>query len=597
MAYLVTLNIDITKYGGTGVDQASVTFQLSDVMQDVTANTIYAPVKQTVELVAGVGTITLPATKNDPDISPTGLTYLVTIGISPNIQKSFSIEIDKNLGNSQQLADIAPATNVVTTTYASVAAVNSHIAASTNVHGIADTAQLATLAGLATKVDTSTFANVNRTPVLVVASATASAKERALADYVCTGTADDVQIQAAITAINTAGAGIVQLTEGAFTLAAALNMMSGVTLQGTGWGTVLTCTDPHQNLIQTGYAASLQADHFAVRNLKAVGTMLNTEIGAGFAFTNAQNVLIEGCDISSVNDICIYVGSACSDILIRNNVLHDYGNTNTNNGRYGVEVDGFDYGNGLAAPKQVTVIGNHVNGYSGLSMSSNGRTITDIVFADNIINATGASGIVIGGQTGASNMANRFVVANNTITKSGASSVIGILIQAAYAGVVHGNVVYGVSAHGININPLSTNNVKDVAIVNNVVAFCGGSGLNLVASVMPQFSIIDGLVLEGNAASITDSRTNKTFTPIRGVVGQTKSENNGSATITSAATSIAVAHGLYGTPGVVLITPTSALGSAAKWWVSSIGGTNFTINVDVAPGASVSFQWQVRMYA
>lgn len=76
-----------------------------------------------------------------------------------------------------------------------------------------------------------------------------------------------------------------------------------------------------------------------------------------------------------------------------------------------------------------------------------------------------------------------------------------------------------------------------------------------------------------------------------------RTKNQGTATITAAATSVAVTHGIYSTPGIVQVTPTASLGTAAKFWVSSIGGTTFTINVDAAPGASVTFNWVARMNA
>lgn len=55
--------------------------------------------------------------------------------------------------------------------------------------------------------------------VLFVAATDASAKEKRAADYQCDGTADNVQIQAALDAITAAGGGIVQLSSGTFTLA------------------------------------------------------------------------------------------------------------------------------------------------------------------------------------------------------------------------------------------------------------------------------------------------------------------------------------------------------------------------------------------
>lgn len=64
---------------------------------------------------------------------------------------------------------------------------------------------------------------------IFVAASTASAAEKTLATatYTCDGTADDVQIQAAITAIKAAGGGTVQLSAGTFNLAARI-LLEGV---------------------------------------------------------------------------------------------------------------------------------------------------------------------------------------------------------------------------------------------------------------------------------------------------------------------------------------------------------------------------------
>ena len=86
---------------------------------------------------------------------------------------------------------------------------------------------------------------------LLVASATASAKVKSGADYICDGINDQVEIQAAIDAVRVAG-GIVQLSTGNFAIAATVNLLGntaagaafvspkGITLQGAGRGTMLT---------------------------------------------------------------------------------------------------------------------------------------------------------------------------------------------------------------------------------------------------------------------------------------------------------------------------------------------------------------------
>lgn len=74
-----------------------------------------------------------------------------------------------------------------------------------------------------------------------------------------------------------------------------------------------------------------------------------------------------------------------------------------------------------------------------------------------------------------------------------------------------------------------------------------------------------------------------------------KTENRGSAQITSGTTSVVVNHGLNVTPTAdnVRITPRDNMGSASKAWVTGAGATSFTINVNVDPGATITFGWSV----
>jgi KorB domain. len=71
--------------------------------------------------------------------------------------------------------------------------------------------------------------------------------------------------------------------------------------------------------------------------------------------------------------------------------------------------------------------------------------------------------------------------------------------------------------------------------------------------------------------------------------------NSGTANITSAATSVTVTHGVEYTPLAqdIYVTPTTSWGSATKFWVSTITATTFVINCTPAPGATMTFAWQV----
>lgn len=74
--------------------------------------------------------------------------------------------------------------------------------------------------------------------------------------------------------------------------------------------------------------------------------------------------------------------------------------------------------------------------------------------------------------------------------------------------------------------------------------------------------------------------------------------NSGQAVVANGTTSIAVTHGLGVTPPIVKIRvlPQDNMGNATHYWISAVGGTTFTINVDQDPGASgAAFNWEITL--
>ena len=71
-------------------------------------------------------------------------------------------------------------------------------------------------------------------------------------------------------------------------------------------------------------------------------------------------------------------------------------------------------------------------------------------------------------------------------------------------------------------------------------------------------------------------------------------ENSGTDTLASAATTKVVTHGLAVTPvaGDIMVTPIESLGNAAFFWVDTLTSTQFTIPLNAAPGADVDFAWK-----
>ena len=75
---------------------------------------------------------------------------------------------------------------------------------------------------------------------IVIAAHDANAETKDVADYVCDGTADDVQIQAALDSLTSGGT--IQLSEGSFHLAAGLVIGRYIIFRGSGFGTQVDAT-------------------------------------------------------------------------------------------------------------------------------------------------------------------------------------------------------------------------------------------------------------------------------------------------------------------------------------------------------------------
>ncbi len=174
----------------------------------------------------------------------------------------------------------------------------------------------------------------------------------------------------------------------------------------------------------------------------------------------------------------------------------------------------------------------------------------------------------------------RCVIVGNLFTSPGDNG------SAAASGVhlefnTHYNVVSG------NVFETSNNSGKTRSLVREEST--GGSGDNLIANnTLVQNAAPTVALLESAGAATTIIRNN---------IGWA-TESNGTATVANGTTSIAVNHGLAATPALanISVTPTNNLGSAAKFWISGVGATQFTVNVDVNPGATTAtFAWSARM--
>ncbi len=192
-----------------------------------------------------------------------------------------------------------------------------------------------------------------------------------------------------------------------------------------------------------------------------------------------------------------------------------------------------------------------------------GTKITNCIF-----DGVGGDGVFVA--------SNKCVIAGNVFTGVGDSGS-----SAASAIHLEFNTHYNVVANNSLETSTTTNKTRSLIREEGT----GGSGDN----------IIEANAMSQNASpTVANLETGGSGTIVRNNIGWT-TESSGTATVANGSTSIAVNHGLSFTPGAanVSVTPTNNLGSAAKFWVSGFGATQFTINVDADPGVTTAtFAWR-----
>jgi hypothetical protein len=144
-----------------------------------------------------------------------------------------------------------------------------------------------------------------RASTYVVAAVDATVDSKNMADAVCDGTGDQIQIQAAIDAVHAAGGGTVQLTEGNFSLLAPVAMDDDVSLVGRGRGATRLYWPDGFAISADGLIVSTAADRIRIAHLMVdgnragVGAMESNGIFIGGGF----GVLVEDVEAIAQNTL------------------------------------------------------------------------------------------------------------------------------------------------------------------------------------------------------------------------------------------------------------------------------------------------------
>jgi len=249
-----------------------------------------------------------------------------------------------------------------------------------------------------------------RTATLVVAASNASALAKAEADYVCDGVADNVQIQAAIDALPASG-GKVLLSEGTFTIAAAISIANRLILQGQGRDNtkiIQVAAAGGVNLIINGSGTTL--GQVQIRSLTLDGNKTNCTVGKGIDGSGFQGFTLTDIRIQNTVEEGLYGAGAVPQS--KNWFLYDV--VIAASGTVGTPKDNFYWANGaglaafgfysltatksgvqLASCNEVTLVNCWIDQCTlyGISLDTVGQTSV----ADCYIAANGDNGIYLSG--------------------------------------------------------------------------------------------------------------------------------------------------------------------------------------------------------
>jgi hypothetical protein len=416
------------------------------------------------------------------------------------------------------------------------------------------------LDALAAAVDT-----ITRSATIVVAASDSSEKSKAQADYVCDGTADNVEIQAAIDALPSTGGKII-LLDGTFLLDApndyyVNNSRYALNVHGNNidfCGCKGTTLKLENGIAVNGGAADsflatviINGDNIAIHDLK---------------FDNNQ------ANINAYYNVSIWTGD---NIANTNSRVDIYNNYFVNTKRWAIWGDG-------GGSSFWNIHNNYVVPGTGGGIAFHNGPSESIV-SNNII---GNDSVAIGFGIFIDSLSN-VLIADNIIRRP---TVYGIEVYDAvdYC-IISNNIIenyYG-SAVGILCHSKST---EASACDSNVIQ--NNSFVNIPTGISLADAYIRNTVIQNNqfVTITTPIINNGTDTKIKNNIGYT-TENAGTAIITTGQTSVDVTHGLAATPIRVLLTPTTAT-AGKQYYVSAKDATTFTITIDSAAEADISFDWQ-----
>lgn len=399
--------------------------------------------------------------------------------------------------------------------------------------------------------------------------------------YVCDGTADDVQINAAISALPAAG-GTVQLSDGQFNdVAPITSAKTALHLRGNGPNqTIIYLTSGSNcNMFQSPDTTSrtlkisdLQFNGNKAGNASGHGINVNYYNGAKVA-----NVVVNYCKQDGLFASNSFTGLHLDAVISSYNDgsgahFRGQGDWITDcwfwhNGVYGLWI----YGGGDYSISNVVCESNPTGAYLAISNSKIGLMC--------LSNTT--DGLLLNGTNNEVSLYSRLVSHFHLYLYDASYNNINLTISDT-------NETAGSSAIGYAYTS-RRNTIKANVSVPGYFLYNSGVGAGSLADTVIESSVIiadSGFYGGGNPSVFPIVRNNSGYI----------TESSGTATILAGNTVATVTHGLSYTPtaGDIVATPTTLMGSASYLYISNNAtATQFWVNSNVNPvSANVTFAWK-----